>query len=268
VIPPAVFEAVHFLRAIAAAPADDTPRLVFADWLDEHDDPDWAGLIRLQCPSEFDGDYVRAARVLGRLHAHFPLRTWHLGFDPPADGWAGEPPTLRTWPARLGWVWVRRGFLAGVACPADQFLSADRLSLLALHPVADVRLYDRRPYTGTGGALWYPADAAGADHPVNAPHALPVPLYRRLPGATGVGGDGVTGYQTEARARAALLTACRRLLADIRDGGSLYETPAEARRRAVRDEIARRALGQPIGYRYTSLILDQVAASAAHRPRP
>jgi uncharacterized protein (TIGR02996 family) len=28
-----------FLRAIAAAPADDAPRLVYADWLDEHGDP-------------------------------------------------------------------------------------------------------------------------------------------------------------------------------------------------------------------------------------
>jgi uncharacterized protein (TIGR02996 family) len=25
-----------FIRAICAAPADDLPRLVFADWLDEH----------------------------------------------------------------------------------------------------------------------------------------------------------------------------------------------------------------------------------------
>jgi uncharacterized protein (TIGR02996 family) len=37
------------LRAIAAAPDDDTPRLVYADWLDEHDQPIRAEFIRLQC---------------------------------------------------------------------------------------------------------------------------------------------------------------------------------------------------------------------------
>jgi uncharacterized protein (TIGR02996 family) len=37
-----------FLAAIAAAPADDLPRLVFADWLDENGDPDRAAFIRDQ----------------------------------------------------------------------------------------------------------------------------------------------------------------------------------------------------------------------------
>jgi uncharacterized protein (TIGR02996 family) len=33
-------------RAILISPTDDAPRLVYADWLDEHGDPDWAALIR------------------------------------------------------------------------------------------------------------------------------------------------------------------------------------------------------------------------------
>ncbi len=37
-----------FVSAIAANPADDLPRLVFADWLDEHGDPDRAEFIRTQ----------------------------------------------------------------------------------------------------------------------------------------------------------------------------------------------------------------------------
>jgi len=36
-------------QAIVANVEDDTPRLVFADWLDEHDQPDWAEFIRVQC---------------------------------------------------------------------------------------------------------------------------------------------------------------------------------------------------------------------------
>lgn len=36
------------IRAVLAAPEDDTPRLVFADWLDDHDQPERAEFIRLQ----------------------------------------------------------------------------------------------------------------------------------------------------------------------------------------------------------------------------
>jgi uncharacterized protein (TIGR02996 family) len=41
-------EMLPFLRAIAAHPDDDTPRLVFADWLDEHGQHERAEFIRLQ----------------------------------------------------------------------------------------------------------------------------------------------------------------------------------------------------------------------------
>ena len=37
------------LAAIVADPDDDTPRLVFADWLDENDRPDEAAFLRVQC---------------------------------------------------------------------------------------------------------------------------------------------------------------------------------------------------------------------------
>lgn len=37
-----------FVAAIEAAPADDAPPLVYADWLDEHGEPEEAELIRVQ----------------------------------------------------------------------------------------------------------------------------------------------------------------------------------------------------------------------------
>ncbi len=37
-----------FLQAILDAPDDDAPRLLFADWLDDHGDPDQAEFIRVQ----------------------------------------------------------------------------------------------------------------------------------------------------------------------------------------------------------------------------
>jgi uncharacterized protein (TIGR02996 family) len=45
-------EALAFLEAILEDPDDDTPRLIFADWLEEQSDPDLAArgeLVRLQC---------------------------------------------------------------------------------------------------------------------------------------------------------------------------------------------------------------------------
>ena len=47
-----------FLRAILADPDDDAPRLVFADWLDEHAQSERAEFIRVQCAlaSLTDGD--------------------------------------------------------------------------------------------------------------------------------------------------------------------------------------------------------------------
>jgi uncharacterized protein (TIGR02996 family) len=41
-------EYAALLRAICAEPDDDTPRLVAADWLEEHGDPDRAAFIRIQ----------------------------------------------------------------------------------------------------------------------------------------------------------------------------------------------------------------------------
>jgi len=38
-----------FIAAIANAPDDETPRLVFADWLEDNGDPERAEFIRLQC---------------------------------------------------------------------------------------------------------------------------------------------------------------------------------------------------------------------------
>jgi uncharacterized protein (TIGR02996 family) len=63
-----------FLAAIAAAPADDLPRLVFADWLDENGDPERAAFIRAQVrrAAEWDGpNDAELARTAAELfHTH------------------------------------------------------------------------------------------------------------------------------------------------------------------------------------------------------
>lgn len=54
------------LRAVCEDPDDDTPRLVFADWLDENGEPERAELIRLQ---------VLMAQVKNPGEMHW--RRWH-----------------------------------------------------------------------------------------------------------------------------------------------------------------------------------------------
>jgi uncharacterized protein (TIGR02996 family) len=82
-----------FLEAIRESPEDDAPRLVFADWLDEHGDPARAEFIRVQCTlartptadARYQTLYLREARLLqenrerwdpffhrsGRVHVQF-----------------------------------------------------------------------------------------------------------------------------------------------------------------------------------------------------
>ena len=79
-----------FLRAIQEAPDDDTPRLVYADWLEENGDPDRAEFVRVQCDLARRGlDDPRypelAAREYDLLAAHRkewskPLRPYSGNF--------------------------------------------------------------------------------------------------------------------------------------------------------------------------------------------
>jgi uncharacterized protein (TIGR02996 family) len=96
-----------FLQAIVEAPDDDTPRLVFADWLDEHGNSR-GEFIRVQCRLASAGpDDPRrpGLEVLERrlLEQH-------------QDEWLGP---LR--PVLSGWTF-RRGFLDAIAVPAAAYL--------------------------------------------------------------------------------------------------------------------------------------------------
>jgi uncharacterized protein (TIGR02996 family) len=77
-----------FLRAIAAAPEDDATRLIYADWLDEHGEPERAEFIRLQCEDARRGTFDEARNALRRriqdLFAAHGLR-WLAADWPEAD---------------------------------------------------------------------------------------------------------------------------------------------------------------------------------------
>jgi uncharacterized protein (TIGR02996 family) len=116
-------ELAGLLRAVCDNPHDDAPRLVAADWLDEHGGPGDAAraeLIRLQCtlahlpPDDARRDdlELREQRLLAR---HQPAWTRDL------------PAWLLKEAVRF-----RRGFVADVSATADRFLkSAAELSAIA-----------------------------------------------------------------------------------------------------------------------------------------
>ncbi|MEO2090389.1 MAG: TIGR02996 domain-containing protein [Gemmataceae bacterium] len=70
-----------FVAAIATAPEDDLPRLVFADWLDEHGEPDRAEFIRTQIEAERTTDADRKA-ALERRAADLFAEHWPRWFEP------------------------------------------------------------------------------------------------------------------------------------------------------------------------------------------
>jgi uncharacterized protein (TIGR02996 family) len=85
-----------FMQAIRENPDDDTPRLVYADWLDEHGQPERAEFIRVQCEAAILtlGDPRRqrletrgrkllgrhAAAWLGKLNGSLRQRVFRRGF--------------------------------------------------------------------------------------------------------------------------------------------------------------------------------------------
>jgi uncharacterized protein (TIGR02996 family) len=135
-----------FLAAIVAAPDDDTPRLVFADWLDEHGEHDRAEYIRLECQSARleDDDPQRAIvdkRSAALLRKH--LQKWELE----APLWARKGLSFKR-----GFIdhivtsaasWIKRAdkLLAGVPITSVRFENVrDRFSeLLAVPSLAQIR---------------------------------------------------------------------------------------------------------------------------------
>ncbi len=124
-----------FIRAIAENLSDDTPRLAFADWLDEHSEHDRAEFIRIQIelePMRDKYEIPRAAELHERerhfgsrgMYQHDLAREW-LGAMP--EGWNENE-------CELGQsIEFRRGLPDILAIPASLFLEQGK-SIRELHP--------------------------------------------------------------------------------------------------------------------------------------
>jgi uncharacterized protein (TIGR02996 family) len=211
-----------FLRDVAQHPADDGPRLVYADWLDEHGQPGRAEFIRTQVQLESldradDRRWallVREARLRGAY----------------GKGWAGK--ALRS--LVRGWRF-RRGFVEEVTLSADAFLrNAEELFRLA--PVRRVRLVDAGGHIGDLAACPHLARLEGLDlrhtdglDPARAAALLASP---HLAGLRFLGLRG-TGMCSGPGLRA--LAACPRLAnLTALDLGDHRRDPTRGRRRAWR----------------------------------
>jgi uncharacterized protein (TIGR02996 family) len=134
---------VGLRAAVRENPEDDTLRLAFADWFDEHGDPDRADFLRTQVelgrtPQEDDRRTALEIRERELLAGH-------------AAGWAAPRPVFpgflpsESREERKGfWSVFRRGFLEGIGWHE---LSPDHLKpggefeqLFAAHPVRELRL--------------------------------------------------------------------------------------------------------------------------------
>ena len=229
---------------ILTRPADDTPRLVYADWLDEHGQADRAEFVRVQCAIAVEfaattGCVCRAAE--DKFHCDWCLawdqterlrererslldstyHTAHPDLPTVMPGWSVFP---GTWAAKHHYTpsgslaVTRRGFVDEIRLRQGPFqkLAAD---IFCRHPITQVSLFDRVPYAsprygdGIPGPMLTPDrfNFGWCDHPVLTPgtsHIGPR-LWRLLPADRAVEiHQHFRFYRTREAAHAALSAAC------------------------------------------------------------
>lgn len=185
-----------FLTDIIAHPDDDTPRLIYADWLDEQDKTARAEFIRVQCElarligplgavSIGNAGRVKDLRqrraallyqLASAISAPFKQGDWHG-----ITHHTGEPViTIHLKGQDDAWVDVRltfrRGFACAVACPCDAWLERGP-RLVREQPLRLVELIDKEPGGLAGGTedrsgfFWEPGIRYDSPHQI--PFALP-----------------------------------------------------------------------------------------------
>jgi uncharacterized protein (TIGR02996 family) len=198
-----------FLTDIFATPEDDTPRLIYADWLEDNGRPERADFIRVQCRIACLASARRGSRagkerdellarelVLWRLRRGKAYVARRLPGEQPAfPGLAHLIPQLDKAPTskRQTLIW-ERGFGHTVRCKLDPWLSWGA-ELCQHHPVVAVKITDCRPLE----AGWYGTDVLTLRTTAN----LPVVIWDLLTGFT-ERGAGWTHYAGKEQALAAL----------------------------------------------------------------
>lgn len=157
-----------FLQSIVENPDDDTPRLIFADWLEENGQGERAEFVRVQC------ELAKPCRLgySDRFHVDDacascdPLWNRERVLSASCREWANLPalgspwfidyhgPKIRGQPPRALFV---RGFVEQIAISTVNFLAHGR-SLVRAAPLRQVRLVDREPMYGGYTYGWFETD--------------------------------------------------------------------------------------------------------------
>lgn len=143
------------IRDICEHPGRYDLRLIFADWCEDHGEPERAEFVRLQMEyadlhphyEAHDIDYlncptcIRAAIIEGLLKTRFRIgRNEH-------PTWAKDCPSIimRTKPTgpALEWQWYR-GFVESITCPWSEWEKCGP-RLVECHPLRRVTLSDKEP---------------------------------------------------------------------------------------------------------------------------
>ena len=119
------------LNAIIADPDEDTPRLVYADWLQEHDRPERAELIRAQISlaRSKDDDSAAQQRTLWQTRVRALLQTH-------SERWRKELPTV----PRVRWGPFEHGMVESVTLKIRSWTSIAYFDLTTLFEHAPLRV--------------------------------------------------------------------------------------------------------------------------------
>ena len=192
-----------FLADIAVQPQDDAPRLIFADWLEEHEQGERAEFIRVQCelatyPQEVEwlqqmpveqwsGD-EETGKLLRRLD---PLVRYER--EMLIDGRLAFA-ALRDFLAKHGQdvsicLKCRRGFISSITLSCNIFLQHAADIIQAVPMLEEVRLSDKEvghSYLNDQRWMWFHETVPMVPHPqLSEMNRLPDGLFRRLKGGRG-----------------------------------------------------------------------------------
>lgn len=138
------------IRRVCLTPADDLPRLIYADWLGDQGERDRAEFIRVQIEADKLDRIVTSA-----IYAPGPPQNVRTEFSRLCELrqrerelkdvlrmplWVGEQPVQ----ARFFGAVTRRGFFDSVTCTAAQWL-AHGPAIVQQQPITRVVLSDRKP---------------------------------------------------------------------------------------------------------------------------
>jgi uncharacterized protein (TIGR02996 family) len=172
------------LTSILLNPEEDTPRLVYADWLDENGEPERAEFVRVQIAHENwrsdtdaltqDGIKRRMALWCAETELFHGLPFDVLGNDKPLQGLRLTRDELANCELPSKGL-VSRGFVSHVELPAAAFIEHAG-AIFSRHPVTEVRLSDRHALATSEGWHWDRNDSSW-DH---ERHGIPSELFAFL----------------------------------------------------------------------------------------